>query len=107
MENEPTKTRGYYVCADSTNWDENFTRGAMLLEKVGDISETPVVGSSGIHIIRYESDVTPGAVPLDEVRDALTEATLETKRLDHFNAELTAWVEALNPQYDTSSLTVE
>ena len=51
--------------------------------------------------------MTPGAVPLGEVRDALTEATLETKRLDHFNAELTAWVEALNPQYDTSSLTVE
>ena len=69
MQNEPTATRGYYVCADSENWDKNFTAGAMALQNVGDVSETPVISTSGVHIIRYESDVTPGAVPLENIRD--------------------------------------
>ena len=107
MQNEPTNTRGYYVCADSTKWDESFTRGAMLLENPGDVSETPVVSASGVHIIRYETDVTPGAVPMETVRDQLYEDTLENLRAEHFDNELTAWVEALNPQYDTAALKIE
>lgn len=99
MQNEPTKTRGYYVSAASTNWDRNFTEGAMSLEKVGDYTRTPVVSNSGVHIIRYESDVTPGAVALDEIRDALYEKTLETKKDEHYTSSLNSWVEALNPQY--------
>ena len=99
MQNEPTKTRGYYVSAGSTNWDKNFTEGAMSLEKVGDVTRTPVVGNSGVHIIRYESDVTPGAVALEDIRDALYAKTLETAKSDHYTSELNSWVEALNPKY--------
>lgn len=99
MKNEPTKTRGYYVSSASTNWDKNFTEGAMALEKVGDYTQTPVVGSSGVHIIRYESDATPGAVALEDIHDALYDATLETKKADHYTSELNSWVEALNPKY--------
>ena len=99
MKNEPTKTRGYYVSSASTNWDKNFTEGAMSLEKVGDYTQTPVVGSSGVHIIRYESDATPGAVALEDIHDALYDATLETKKADHYTSELNSWVEALNPKY--------
>ena len=99
MQNEPTKTTGYYVSADSTNWDKNFTEGAMALEKVGDVTQTPVVGSSGVHIIRYETDVKSGPVALEEIRDALYEKTLETAKDEHFTSELNSWVEALNPQY--------
>ena len=99
MKNEPTKTRGYYVCAASTNWDKNFTAGAMALEKVGDVSEKPVVGTSGIHIIRYESDVTPGVVSIDSVREKLYDETLEDLKSEHFATELDSWVEALKPEY--------
>ena len=99
MQNEPTKTRGYYVCAESTNWDKNFTDGAMALEKVGDVSEKPVIGASGIHIIRYETDVTSGAVNLDDVREKLYEDTLEDMKTEHFDSELDGWVEALKPEY--------
>ena len=99
MKNEPTKTRGYYVSSASANWDKNFTEGAMALEKVGDVTQTPVVGNSGAHIIRYESDVTPGAVSLDEIHDALYDQTLEKAKDDHYTSELNSWVEALNPQY--------
>ena len=99
MQNEPTKTRGYYVSSASTTWDSNFTAGSMALENVGDVSETPVISTSGVHIIRYESDATAGAVPLEDVKDALYEDTLEDMKTEHFNDELEAWIEALNPQY--------
>lgn len=99
MKNEPTKTRGYYVCAESANWDKNFTAGAMALEKVGDVSEKPVISGSGIHIIRYESDVTPGAVSLDDVREKLTQETLEDMKSEHFATEMDGWVAELKPEY--------
>ena len=99
MSNEPTKTRGYYVSSASTSWDKNFTAGAMSLENVGDVTQTPVISTSGVHIIRYESDVTPGAVPLEDVHDALYEDTLEDMKSEHFNTELQSWIDALNPVY--------
>ena len=99
MQNEPTKTRGYYVSANSANWDKNFTAGAMSLEKVGDVTRTPVISTSGVHIIRYESDVTPGAVPMEDIHDALYDETLENLKTEHYNDELEAWVAALNPKY--------
>ena len=99
MQNEPTKTRGYYVSSKSTVWDKHFTEGALALSKVGDVSETPVISSSGVHIIRYESDVTPGAVPLEDIREELYNETLESKKSEHFSSELKSWVEALNPVY--------
>ena len=103
MKNEPTKSRGYYVSSASTNWDANFTAGAMALANVGDVSETPVISTSGVHIIRYESDVTAGAVALDEVRETLYEDTLESMKAEHFDSELESWVNALNPQYSLSA----
>ena len=99
MQNEPTKTRGYYVSANSENWDKNFTEGAMALENIGDVSD-PVLGSSGVHIIRYESDVTPGVVPLEEVHDQLYDNALEDKKSSHYTDSLASWVEALKPQYN-------
>ena len=69
---------------------------AMLLENVGDVSE-PVLGMSGVHIIRYESDVTPGAVPLEDVRDELYDEDLTTLREENYTALLEEWVAAINP----------
>lgn len=107
MQSEPNKSTGYYVCADSTRWDANFTAGAMLLEKVGDYSQTPVISTSGVHIIYYNSDVTPGAVALEEVRDALYEQTLSTRRSEYYDEQLASWVEALNPVYHLDAWTFE
>ena len=99
MQNEPTKTRGYYVSANSASWDPSFTTGAMSLENVGDVTKTPVVSASGVHIIRYESEVPSGAVALEDVKDALFEDTLENMKSDHYTTEEEAWVTALNPVY--------
>ena len=98
MQNEPTASSGYYVCAESTTWDTAFRDAAMLLSSVGDVSE-PILGTSGVHIIRYESDVTPGAVPFEDVRDALYDETLSRLREESYAAQLEEWVAALDPVY--------
>ena len=109
MKNEPSKTRGYYVSATSANWDKSFTEGAMALESVGDYTTTPVVGKSGVHIIRYESDATAGAVPFEDVKEALYDSTLENMRSEHYNSELESWISALNAKYslDAFKLTAD
>ena len=98
MQNEPTATVGYYVSADSTTWDTAFRDAAMLLSNVDDVSE-PVLSMSGVHIIRYESDVTPGPVPLDDIRDQLFDEALTTAREEHYGALLDEWVAAIHPVY--------
>ena len=106
MQNEPTATRGYYVCAQQGNWDANFNAGAMSLENVGDVTETPVISTSGVHIIRYESDVTAGPVALDEIREKLYDTTLESKKDEHYDDTLSSLTEALNPVYHLEAFDV-
>lgn len=98
MQNEPTMTTGYYVSAESNNWDMAFKDAAMLLTGIGDVSE-PVLGASGVHIIRYEADATPGVVALEDVREALTIEKLEEKQQQHFDEVADGWAQALNPVY--------
>ena len=107
MQSEPNKTTGYYVREDSTIWDENFTKGSMALEKVGDYSATPVISSSGVHIIYYASDVTPGAVPFESVYDTLYAEETEIKRSEYLTEQLNAWVEAANPVYHADEWVVQ
>ena len=104
MQNEPTKTRGYYVSDASTNWEANFRDAAMALENIGDYTLTPVVSGSGVHIIRYESDVQGGEVGLDQVHDALYDKTLGSQKETHATDTIDAWVAELNPVYDANTL---
>lgn len=98
MTAEPTKTNGYAVAANSTTWDPAFTAGSMSIESVGGISE-PVLGSYGIHIIYYESDITPGAVALEDVRAYVEDTALNNKISDTYTTTLADWTAALNPVY--------
>ena len=98
MTNEPTATIGYAVSADSTTWDPAFTEGAMSIAEVGQISE-PVRGSYGIHIIYYMSDVTPGEVALDEIRDGVTELALSDKIKSTYENQVDAWIAEANVEY--------
>ncbi len=90
MKEEPNMSTGYFVCADSTTWDIDFRDAAMAIEEVGGVSE-PVLGASGIHIIYYNSDVTPGAVAIEDVRDELAEQMLTTKQDEAFTAQYEEW----------------
>lgn len=103
MQNEPTKTRGYYVSSESANWETNFRDAAMALNQVGEYTQTPVVSGSGVHIIQYTSDVRGGEVPLEDVRDALYEEALTNAKQAHSTEVMDGWVAEVNPVYDVDT----
>ncbi len=98
MTREPVATNGYAVAADSTALDPAFTEGAMSIAEVGQIS-APVYSSFGIHVIYYLADITPGAVPFEEVREEAESNALQDKLTDTYEAQVNAWVEEANPVY--------
>ena len=104
MQNEPTKTSGYYVSTESQNWEVNFRDAAMALEQVGDYTANPVLSGSGVHIIQYTSDVLGGEVGLEEVREALYAETLEAMQNAHCEEIIAAWVAEANPVYNVEAL---
>lgn len=90
MQSEPSMSKGYYVSAASTVWDTNFRDAAMAIEAVGEVSE-PILSGSGVHIIFYNSDVIPGAVDIEAVREVLVEEVLTAKQNEAYAAQYEAW----------------
>ena len=84
--------RGYPVWAGSLNYVQSFTDGAMALANVGDISD-PVASEYGFHIILYTGDAETGAVPLEAVRAAVSDAAFEEKEEMVFSAQKAYWLE--------------
>ncbi len=98
MTREPTKTQGYAVSEKSTYWDPAFTEGAMSIAEVGQISQ-PVRGKNGVHIIYYLSDITPGEVPFEDIREDVAAAALEDKVTQTYDDQVAVWVEEAKPVY--------
>ena len=99
MTQEPNKTNGYAVHAQSILWDPAFKEGAMALEKIGDVSE-PVLGSYGIHLIHYTRDIPAGAVELTiEEREDLRAEALSEKENEMKANMVSQWRDAADIQY--------
>ena len=84
---------GYYVSVGSQQLDPDFVAAAMALNEPGDISE-PIECAEGVYILRYEGDVTPGAVDYevflaDETMRANVEESL---RSEYYNATVEQWL---------------
>lgn len=92
MQSSPAKENGYPVCAESTNWVQEFTDASMALAHVGDTSAEGVRTSYGIHILKYVSDSVEGEVGLDAVRDTLEADLLAEKQDEAYLAALDQWV---------------
>ena len=90
MQEEPGKSVGYYVSAQSEMWEEAFTQAAMALNNPGDVSGQ-VIGSNGIHIIRYLADVTAGPVDIEKVREACTQSAAETAMSEAYDEAVATW----------------
>lgn len=90
MQEEPSMSKGYYVSAASTIWDTNFRDAAMAIEAVGEVSE-PILSGSGVHIIYYNSDVIPGAVDIETLREELTAEALTAKQDEAYVAQYEEW----------------
>ncbi|MBR0366928.1 MAG: peptidylprolyl isomerase [Clostridia bacterium] len=98
MTRDPAKTQGYAVAEKSGYWDPAFTEGAMSIAEVGQISE-PVRGKNGVHIIYYLSDITPGEVPFEDIREDVAAAALDDKVAQTYDDQVAVWVEEANPVY--------
>lgn len=92
MQSSPAKENGYPVCAESTNWVQEFTDAAMALGQVGDTSAEGVRTSYGIHILKYVSDSVEGEVGLDAVRETLEAELLSEKQDEAYTTALEQWV---------------
>lgn len=100
MATEPAKTHGYAVSANSITWEKAFTDGVMTISEVGQISD-PVRGSNGLHIIYYMSDITPGAVPFEDISEEVSQQALADKVSDTYNKQIATWIEEAAPVYYT------
>ena len=103
MQAEPNKSEGYSVHMDSVIWDPAFVKAAFSVDNVGDVAE-PVVGSYGVHIVKYHRDVPAGAVELtDDVKASLRESLLSSKENDLFDATMTEWMNAATIEYTNTA----
>lgn len=98
MQGEPAASIGYAVSADSSYWDPAFTEGAMGIEAIGGISG-PIYGRNGIHVIYYMADITPGAVPFEDIAADAEAAALDSKSSETYSQQVSAWVEEAAPVY--------
>lgn len=94
---------GSCVGAESTLNGDAFRDAAMALAKVGDVSE-PVRTNGGLCILRYAGDVTPGAVPFEEVAEELRSGYEDELKLSQYNAAVVQWIADANPHYYTDRL---
>ncbi len=78
--------------------DQNVVLAAMALENIGDVS-APVRVDAGYVIIEYVSDVTPGRVPFEEVKDELYDIAYETLEYAQYAQNAAALMEAANVEY--------
>ena len=80
MQDEQNLANGYNVHRESVIWDPVFTAAAFSdkVQQVGDVSD-PVLGTSGIHILKYLRDVPSGLIMTDAIRAEITDYLRATK----------------------------
>ena len=99
MEEEANLANGYSVHLDSVAWDPAFVKAAFSVNNVGDVAE-PVVGSSGVHIVKYLRDVPAGPIELtDALKQELTEELQAQLENDSYQATFEAWMAEANTVY--------
>lgn len=97
-------TEGYPVCEGNTTYIPEFVEGAMALETVGDVSGL-IPSDYGFHVLLYASDVSEGAVEMNDAMRADIEKTLlETKQTEAFDAARKEWIDSAKIKTHVSKL---
>lgn len=92
LQSEPLKTRGYAVCAASTDLYADFISAAMELKLPGDT--TIFTNREGVSIIKYLSEVPAGAVDLSVASDTIKATLLSNKQDEAYSAKTDEWIAA-------------
>ncbi len=103
MEYEPLRSQGYYISSDSSLISDEYVQGSMMLEQVGDIS-TPLRSTDGLHLVQYLGEVTPGNVPLEDVKEAVAAEVLSDKEEEAYAEHMNQLIENANVKYYTERL---
>lgn len=103
MLEEPTRTDGYYVCAASNMFSDDFIAAAMALESEGDVSQ-PVRSPQGLHIILYYDELKPGAVPITDIAAGVSEIALEEKKELTYEQQVSEWTSNAGISYHLEAL---
>ncbi|MDI9520346.1 MAG: SurA N-terminal domain-containing protein [Bacillota bacterium] len=91
-DNDPGQPeKGYPVCESTISFMEAFTKGAMALEKIGDISQ-PVRTSYGYHILKYTEEIQEGATALDSVHDLVKDELFNTRQDEAYTKLKEQWI---------------
>ena len=96
MRKEPWKSAGYPLGAESpVLYSQEFMDAALTLEAPGQVSFV-AHSPAGAHLIRYEGDLTPGAVPLEAIREGIAAEALDEARDAYFVEQEARWIEEAN-----------
>lgn len=92
------RSEGYFITAGSFYNSLEFVEGSMMLEQPGQVS-APLRSPYGLHLVQYVGDVTPGEVPLADVRDAVAAEALKQKQNEYYEQQRDALLEAAQVKY--------
>ena len=91
---------GSCISERSVLYGDAFRDTALALQNIGDISGI-VRTEGGLCILRYAGDVTPGAVPYEQVAAALQSGYEEELKTSRYNATVVQWLADANVHYYT------
>ena len=98
LKDEPLRSEGYYINSNSFVNSIEYIKRSMMLEQPGQVSE-PLRSSMGVHLVEYIRDITPGEVPLESVKDAVSAAALKQKQTEYYEQQRNALLEAAQVKY--------
>ena len=98
LKDEPLRSEGYYINGSSFVNSQEYVEGSMMLEQPGQVS-TPLRSLSGVHLVEYIGEVAPGAVALDDVREAVTADALKAKQTEYYEQQRQALLDAAQVKY--------
>lgn len=105
MQNAEYLKDGYAVHAQSILYDPAFTAGAFSekMVKAGDVSD-PVVGTFGIHILKYHRDVPGGLVMTDDIHTEIEDYLTGRKENEVFASAVKTWQESIKVEYNEENI---
>lgn len=80
-----------YMVYEGAPFDSAFLEDALSLERIGDISDSPVESGYGYHILKFVSVPRAGAVPFGEVKQEIEGDLSETKRKAYWESAVESW----------------